>query len=71
MSFNMREGTVLDTFNQLIQSADDVMWHVAYRPNAGPDQVVPAWDLQLQLYDATGQRGGLASCSALPCKAKR
>jgi hypothetical protein len=62
---------VLDAFNHLIQSADDVLWHAAYRPNARPDQRAPGWDLQLQLYDATRQRGGLASCPALPCVAKR
>jgi hypothetical protein len=71
VAFYIQSGTVLDAFNHLIQSADDVLWHAAYRPNARPDQRAPGWDLQLQLYDATGQRGGLASCPALPCVAKR
>jgi hypothetical protein len=68
VAFDVQSGTILDAFNQLIQSADYVLWHAAYRPNAGPDQRTPSWDLQLQLYDATGQRGGLASRFALPRK---
>jgi hypothetical protein len=71
VAFDVQSGTVLNAFNQLIQSADDVLWHAAYRPNARPDQRVPSWDLQLQLYDATGQLAGSASCPALPCVAKR
>jgi hypothetical protein len=71
VAFSIQSGTVLDAFNQLLQSADDVLWHVAYRPNARPDQRAPRWDLQLQVYDATGQRAGSGSCPALPCVPKR
>lgn len=71
VAFNMQSGTVLDVLNQVIQSADDVMWHAAYRPNARPDQRAPAHDLQLQLYASTVQPVGLVSCAVLPCVAKR
>ena len=71
VAFDIRSGTVLDAFNQLIQSADDVLWHAAYRPNARPDQRTQGHDLQLQLYDATEGRGGSVSCPVLPCTAKR
>jgi hypothetical protein len=71
VAFAIQSGTVLDAFNQLIQSADDVLWHAAYRPNARPDQRAPGWDLQLQVYDATVQRAGSGSCPALPCVSKR
>ena len=70
VAFNLPSGNAVDALNQLIQSADDVMWHAAYRPNARLDQRAPVWDLQLQLYGVTGPRSGLASCPALPCVAK-
>ena len=69
VAFNIESGTLLDAFNKVIQSADNVMWHAAYRPNARPDQRAPGWDLQLQQYDTTGQRSGSGSCAA--CGAKR
>jgi len=61
VALEVQSGTILDAFNQLIQSADDVLWHVAYRPNAQPGQRSPNHDLQLQLWDATVQRGGSLS----------
>ncbi len=61
VAFDVQSGTILDAFNKLIQSADDVLWHAAYRPNAQAGQRSPNHDLQLQLWDATVQRAGSLS----------
>jgi len=61
VAFDVQSGTILDAFNQLIQSADDILWHAAYRPNAHAGQRSPNHDLQLQLWDATVQRAGSLS----------
>jgi hypothetical protein len=68
VSFDVQSGTVIDVLNQLVQSADAVLWNATYRPNAQPGQRFPSWDLQLVLRDATTMRSETESCPALPCR---
>jgi hypothetical protein len=53
VSFEVQSGTVVDVLNRLMESADSVLWHATYRPNAQPGQRYPSWDLQMQLMDGT------------------
>jgi hypothetical protein len=71
VTVEVQSGTVIDVLNQLVQSADAVLWNATYRPNAQPDQRLRSWDLQLALRDAKGMRSVSDSCPALPCVPKR
>ena len=71
VTFDVQSGTVIDVLDRLMESADAVFWHAAYRPTAQPEQRWPSWDLQLALRDATGFGSESDSCAVLPCRPKR
>jgi hypothetical protein len=51
VTFDLRDGTVVDALNQLMVSAGTVMWNASYRPDTRGRRV-PNWDLQIQLRDS-------------------
>lgn len=51
VSFDVRSGNVIDVLNELMVTADYLVWVASYRPIGRPADRFPLWDLSLAVYD--------------------